>query len=92
MIQQIVLFQEIVILHIDYVVLDHLKIHIDQMKVFVFHIVFVIDNSIPIELPYVEGTLKFITNEETLVLLNIFLSDTFAIVPFSMQIQKSTVV
>ena len=66
MIHENVQIQEIDILHIELLVLDHLEFHNDHMKILVFDIIIVIDNSIPIELHHVHDTFTFITTEKTL--------------------------
>ena len=52
------------------------------MKIVVFDVIIVIDNSIPIELHHVHDTSTFITTEEALDLLTILRSETVAIVVF----------
>ena len=71
MIQEIVQIQEIDILHVDLLILNHLQLHVDHLKILVLDFSILIKVSVPIELHHVQGTLTFITNEETLDLLTV---------------------
>ena len=82
MIHEDIHFQEIDILHIEALVLDHLQFTGNHLNILVLDIVIVIDNSFPIELHHVQDTLTFITNEESLDLLIILYSEIIAIVLF----------
>ena len=82
MIHDIVQYQDIVILHIDPLVLDHLQFPGDHLKNVVLVFVMVIENSIPKELHHVQETLNFITNEAALDLITILFSERIAIVRF----------
>ena len=70
MIHEIVQIQEIDILLIDPLVLDHLKNLILVM-------VIVVKNSIPSDLHHVQDTVNFITIEETLDLLTVIPSENY---------------
>ena len=59
MIDEMVQIQEIDLLHIDSLVLDHLQFADDHLKLFVLDIVIVIEKSTPIELHHIQDTLTF---------------------------------
>ena len=79
MIHETAQIQELDILRIDLLVLDHLQFHGDDLKNLVLNIVVVIENSNSIELYHVRDTLIFITNEEILGFLTILLLELIAI-------------
>ena len=62
MIQEIVQIQEIDILHIDPLVLDHFHFHAIDVKTHVVDIVIVIQSSVLIEIHHVQDTLYFLTS------------------------------
>ena len=79
-IHEIAHIRKIDYLHIDILALNNLQFHVRQLKILVIDIFIVIENSIPIDIHHIHGTLSFITREKTLRLLTILLSETNAIV------------
>ena len=73
--QEIAAIQEIDNIHIDLLVLDHLQIHVINLKILLLDIVFVGENPFLIELHHAEHTLNLINNEATLDLPIILLSE-----------------
>ena len=82
MFHEIAQTQETNILHIDPLVSDHLQVNGDHLKILVPVIVIVIENSIPTEIHHLQDALNFITNKQTLHLLEILFSELYAIVLF----------
>ena len=80
MIHKIVQVQKIGNLLFDPLVLDDHQFSGDLLKNLVLDIVIVREISIPIELHLVQDTLTFITNDETLDLIKVLLSELIAIV------------
>ena len=80
MIHEIVQIQDIDLLHIGPLVLDQLKFDVKKKKVLVLDIVIVVENSIVIELHHASDTLTLLTNEETLEIHMVLLSEKFATV------------
>ena len=62
--------------------LDHLQLQVINVKIISLDNGIVIENSIPMELHYVQDTLNFTSNEGTLDLPSDFLTDIFSIVLF----------
>ena len=80
MIREIVQILEIDIFHINMFVFDHDQFHVIDATILLLYFVIVMKISILIELHHVRVTLKVITNEETLDLFTILLSENTAIV------------
>ena len=68
MLQGNVQIEEIAVHCIDLLLLDHLQFHVDQVIIPVFDIFVAIESLILIQLHYVQVTLNFRINEETIEL------------------------
>ena len=82
MIHEIVRIQGINIPQINLLVLGQLQFSGYDLKILVLDIVIVIGKSIPIEVHHVQDTLFVFTNDDTLDLLTLLLSELIAIVLF----------
>ena len=82
MIQQIVQIQEIDILHVDPLDIDHLRFHLVDVKILVLDIIIVIDKSILIDSLFFQAILNFTTNEQTPDVLISLFSEKITIVLF----------